>query len=259
VPKPRDGRRPEGRYGCCLFGTEMRLTFAFVCLATTVAGCGGRSLTSPTITDALAARVPQKHRPAGTACPAPRGPGSGLPSNCTADAGGPRAGILPLPQECQADTDCVAGTNGRCQPFGGPIASCGTNCSYDACSADSDCPAGQPCECRGSAADSSANVCLTGGNCRVDGDCGPGGFCSPSQIESFCFCPSPALCPEGGVTCTAGNTQVACACGDSCGHSTFCHTPNDECLDDADCAGNGTCNYDTVNRRWDCATCWPIP
>ena len=77
-------------------------------------------------------------------------------------------------------------------------------------------------------------------------------------MNSFCFCPSPALCADGSGACYAGNQQVSCACGDSCGHSYFCHTKSDGCVDDSDCPGDQTCNYDTVNARWDCATCWPV-
>lgn len=103
-------------------------------------------------------------------------------------------------------------------------------------------------------------MCLTGGNCRVDSDCGEGeaGYCSPSQVNNFCFCPSTALCADSGGSCYAGNQQVSCSCGDSCGHSYFCHTKRDSCVDDSDCASGQTCNYDTVNGIWDCATCWPV-
>jgi hypothetical protein len=51
---------------------------------------------------------------------------------------------------------------------------------------------------------------------------------------------------------------VPCACGDSCGHSYFCHTDSDTCLDDADCGSGGTCNYDTVDQRWECGVCLPV-
>ena len=239
-------RAGERRVRLLLYMAGMRLAFAIVALATIAASCGGRSLTG---TDAGAARVPQRHRPTGQVCPVQRGPGSGAASHCLD------------PVECGADSDCKAGTNGRCQPLGGPIgpASCGTTCSYDACATDADCPSNEPCECRTSPSDSTANVCLTSGNCRVDGDCGPGGYCSPSQLEAFCFCPSAALCADGSSSCYADNVQVPCVCGDSCGHGYFCHTANDTCLDDADCGGDGTCNYDTVDRRWSCAVCWPVP
>ena len=233
----------------------MRLTYVLLCLVTLAAvACDGKSLTSPQ-TDAASVRVPQNHRASGSTCPVARGPGS-TASLCATDGGSQPA--FGRPRLCESDGDCGQGTNGRCFLNSGPITDCGTNCSYDACASDADCPAGEPCACRASAADSSANSCLAGGNCRVDSDCGPTGYCSPSQVNNFCFCPSPALCADGSGACYAGNQQVSCACGDSCGHSYFCHTKSDSCVDDGDCAAGQTCNYDTVNARWDCATCWPV-
>ena len=235
----------------------MRLAYAFLCLLTlAAAACDGKSLTTAHA-DAQAARVPVNHRASGTTCPAARGPGSTSASFCPSD-GGPSQAALNGPRLCESDGDCGQGTNGRCFLNGGPVTDCGTNCSYDACASDAGCPAGEPCACRASAADSAANSCLTGGNCRVDGDCGASGYCSPSQVNNFCFCPSPALCADGSGACYAGDQQVSCACGDSCGHSYFCHTKSDSCLDDSDCATGQNCNYDTVNARWDCATCWPV-
>jgi len=192
-------------------------------------------------------RIPENHRPAGSTCPEQRGPNSVSVDGCqTNSAVGNGAYVL-----CTQDSDCTAGTNGRCFAAG-PMA-CMTICSYDTCFSDSDCPSNQPCECRSLASDSSPNACLTEGNCRIDADCGQGGYCSPSQVNNSCFCPSPALCPSG-TSCSPG----PCACGDSCGHGYFCHTAADTCIDDSDCDG-GTCNYDTVNHRWDCAACWVVP
>jgi hypothetical protein len=194
-----------------------------------------------------AVRIPKNHRPVGSTCPAQRGPSSvsvdGCQNNSAVNNG---AYVL-----CTQDADCTTGINGRCFEVG-PMA-CMTDCSYDTCFSDSDCPSNQPCECRQSASDSTANQCETGGNCRIDADCGQGGYCSPSQVNNFCLCPSPALCGPG-TSCSPG----PCACGDSCGHGYFCHTPVDTCVDDSDCDG-ATCNYDTVNNRWSCAICWPVP
>jgi len=72
---------------------------------------------------------------------------------------------------------------------------------------------------------SDANACLRG-NCRTDGDCGPGGFCSPAS--------------EG--PCAEGAGLVA----------YYCHTPQDECLDEDDCNGAGLCGYDEGLSRWTC-------
>jgi hypothetical protein len=241
----------------------MRASLLLVCLA--VAACDGKALTSPTpgrpdgagVSDGAGVRVPVNHRASGALCPAGRGPGSTTAPYCSTD-GGPSTAALNDPRVCESDDQCTEGANGRCFLDGGPVTDCGTNCSYDACASDTDCPANEPCQCRASASDPTANSCLTGGNCRVDADCGPGGYCSPSQIENFCFCPSPALCPDGGTHCYAGQTEVPCSCGDSCGHSYYCHTASDGCVDDGDCPAGETCNYDTVSARWDCATCWPV-
>jgi len=220
--------------------------------------CGG-ALTTPKGGDdagadaATDSQIVTNHRAAGAACPQSRGPGAPAPNveTCTSDQ------FL----DCLQDTDCTAGTNGRCFT-GGPIA-CLSVCSYDTCASDSDCPDNQPCVCRPSSTDSAANSCVTGGNCRVDTDCGPGGSCSPSQVNSFCFCPSTALCTPDDVctACTSDGscTSVPCACGDSCGHAFFCHTPQDDCGNDSDCAGSNTCNYDVLINRWTCAWCVPVP
>jgi hypothetical protein len=221
------------------------------------AGCGGKTLTESQ-PDALAPRVPQNHRAAGATCPAARAAGTPTSTLCGPDGGSTQVAV-PGPRLCDSDTDCTAGTNGRCNLEAAPFSTCATNCSYDACQSDSDCPDNQPCDCRGAATSAAANSCLTGGNCRVDSDCGPGGFCSPSQVDNFCFCPSPALCAaDAGLSCFADGVATSCACGDSCGHSYYCHTHDDTCVDDADCTGDGTCNYDTVNLRWSCSVCWPV-
>ena len=189
--------------------------------------------------------TPMNHRAASSTCPAQRGPGSvSVDSSCYSNS------IANI--SCVRDSDCTAGTNGRCDS-GGPIA-CQAGCSYDTCFSDADCPSNQPCECRQTDSDSAVNTCETGGNCRIDADCGQGGYCSPSQVNNFCFCPSPALCGPDDGYCSPG----PCSCGDSCGHGYFCHTPTDTCVDDSDCGG-GTCNFDTVANRWSCAVCWPVP
>jgi len=191
-------------------------------------------------------RIPAKHRAASSACPAQRAPNSVSVDGCQNDSTVNNGEYV----SCTQDSDCTTGTNGRCLEDG-PLA-CMTYCSYDTCFSDSDCPSNQPCECRSSASDSMANMCETGGNCRIDADCGQSGYCSPSQVNNFCYCPSSALCPS--VTyCSPG----PCVCGDSCGHGYFCHTPADTCVDDSDCDGT-TCNYDTLNNRWSCAECWPV-
>ncbi len=171
-------------------------------------------------------RVPLVHRAAGSPCPSQRGGGM----VCT---GGPDGGT----NGCAVDSDCLAGTNGRCFSPNGPLPACSpTSCSYDQCASDSDCPTHVPCECRPSAGDSEANLCVTGGNCAVDADCGPHGYCSPGAFADFCATPI-----------------------------YFCHTAADSCVDNSDCGRSGTgypqsCNYDTASGRFACSdACVPPP
>ncbi len=163
-------------------------------------------------------RVPALHRAAGSSCPAARG--AGQICSFGVDAGA---------NACLADSDCTAGTNGRCFSPNGPVPECNpTSCSYDDCSSDSDCPTHVPCLCRASAADSAANRCVAGGNCAVDADCGPGGYCSPGGTTDFCFTPI-----------------------------YFCHTPADTCVDNSDCPRSPSnypqsCNYDPQSGHFAC-------
>ena len=133
---------------------------------------------------------------------------------------------------CHSHADCTEGTNGRCGGNGHD----GWNCTYDSCFEDSDCgmaASGEPqlCQCEGGFR-SDNNLCL-GGNCRLDADCGAGGYCSPSL--------------------------------GSCGNylkvvGYFCHTPTDECTDDADCPaeanqfGPGYCAFMPEIGHWKCST-----
>jgi hypothetical protein len=134
------------------------------------------------------------------------------------------------PAACATDGDCTMGRNGRC--VGNPHDGC--RCNYDQCSDDSACTTGGPCACRLSTRGASgANVCLAG-NCQVDADCGAGGYCSP----------------------TFGS------CGDYSGVVGYrCHTPQDECVDDEDCAGADAgflgqrpyCMYASEVGHWRCS------
>ncbi len=205
---------------------------------------GGRDGGRPT------GRVPVNHRPAGSTCPAQRAAVTPDASPCTPPDSSSCG-------QCTKDSDCTQGTNGRCG-VDGPIAYKG--CSYDECFSNPDCEGGMPCECRSSSASSANNHCVTGSNCRVDSDCGPGGYCSPSILDNLCQCAgSPALCGDSGAECFVNSTPVPCSCGDSCGHGYFCHTRCDTCIDDSDCGGRGTCNYDVVNHLWDCSECMGVP
>jgi hypothetical protein len=147
-------------------------------------------------------------------------------SQCTAprSAGSCTAGMMGPPFVCSTDSQCAdGGADGRCTNSPGGPAGC--FCTYDACGTDNDCPSGQLCVCHDSAYNHDGNTCLPG-NCRVDADCGPGGYCSPAHGTNDC----------GGV------------------NGYYCHTPQDQCIDDSDCAGQGfdVCSWSAQANRWEC-------
>lgn len=169
-------------------------------------------------------REPKVHRRVATPCPDGR---SDAPSNAP-DAGASPGGYI----ECHLHSECTAGKNGRCT--GNPHD--GWRCSYDECAVDAECGGQSLCECEGGFR-SDNNVCLAQNGCHVDADCGPAGqgWCSPSL--------------------------------GSCGHygkyeSYQCHTPADECVDDADCVDAGPssfggqpyCTFDAAVGHWKCST-----
>ncbi|GEM_PF-4795380 len=126
---------------------------------------------------------------------------------------------------CTKDADCVDGDNGRCN-FGRT----GGRCTYDLCFNDDDCN-GSVCACESPNSSTVGNHCLAG-NCTIDSDCPDTGFCSPTF---------------GGCGNYSGDVAY------------FCHTQEDECIDDSDCAdfqgpGNGTpyCKFSAETNNWVC-------
>lgn len=164
--------------------------------------------------------VPLVHRASAVACAQPRP--AGMPSTACNEN--------PVGATCSRDSDCTNGLDGRCNCEQLPaLGADGNRCSYDGCASDSDCSGGV-CDCRESPAHvtwGTQTVCL-GGNCRTDSDCGQSGYCSPT----------PAL-----------------GCGPQSWSAYYCHTPGDQCVDDADCnQGNAYCAYDPGSSRWVCST-----
>lgn len=136
----------------------------------------------------------------------------------------PPTEYLPGPDDgewpCTQDADCTEGNNGRCSA----MPRWGWECTYDDCFDDSGC-GDTVCGC-GADWGSDANSCY-GGNCQLDSDCGENSFCSPSF--------------------------------DTCGYYSgvvayFCHTPEDECLNDSDCTAEaeGYCMFNSGGDRWVC-------
>jgi hypothetical protein len=121
--------------------------------------------------------------------------------------------------DCTMNSDCHVGLNPRCVLFKARNI---CTCAWDTCAMDSDCRDAGPCACNSIEI---GDLCVDG-NCYVDADCGTGGFCSPS----FDLC-------RGQID------------------HYYCHTPKDDCTDDADCAGargGGSCTYNTTDSRWEC-------
>jgi hypothetical protein len=136
-------------------------------------------------------------------------------------------------QTCQTDADC-AGINGfviagHCLAFGGQM-----QCSYDTCVSDDDCGARPAtCLCQGQwhvyAGASPGNACRSG-NCRDDSDC-LGTLCSPSVSFGASF---------------SGYAGY------------YCHTAQDQCHCDADCASPlPSCAYNPEIAAWACASFGP--
>lgn len=210
-----------GASGCSDVPCECPAAGVAHCFAHQCALCGFSGSTvpnQPAACDEDGGRSPINHRPSAAQCstPAPAG-----------DCAGPGPGG----GGCTRDSDCTAGTNGRClSPGGGPAAGCA--CTYDTCAQDTDCPGGQTCACHGSPYTDGAGSSCVQGNCRVDADCGAGGYCSPSSLTA--------------------------TCGDSLA-GYYCHTAGDLCVDDSDCSPTpGSpdapgCLYSTKDSRWECA------
>lgn len=132
--------------------------------------------------------------------------------------------------DCMTDADCTQGRNGRCQGTGLGI----VGCTYDACTADADCSGGGFCDCRATES-LVVNRCVTSFDCHIDADCGPSDFCSPSWN------------PDG-----TGGTSLSF-------QGYFCHTSQDECVNDADCqsstsyAGGVSCDFEPGRSLWRCS------
>jgi hypothetical protein len=201
-------------------GTCSHVACVFWLAATT--GCGGGDSGGPAANDgSMLGRVPANHRASDIQCaqPAPAG-------TCSCNGNCPSA-TYSSEWQCTSDRDCAdGGTNGRCTNNLGPA---GCWCSYDTCIADSDCPSGQTCACHGAAYTfGSGNGCVPG-NCRVDADCGMYGYCSPT--------PALPCSMVGWPFCQ--------------GVGYYCHTSEDQCIDDGDCGGPG-CLYDPSVGYWKC-------
>jgi len=193
-----------------------------------VFGVGATIQTACASKDERPRGAPASHRASATACSEERPPGLNV------DAGELSCTSFNC---CSNDQQCAdAGANGRCTQTFGPYDGLQAVCTADQCFSDGDCPAQRVCDCRGSLLNtdtSASHRCLPLGNCRVDSDCGPGGYCSPSL----------------DVNCGSGMGV----------RGYFCHTPNDDCIDDNECqksatTGEGYCAFDPLAKRWVCSS-----
>jgi hypothetical protein len=185
-----------------------------------VGGAAGHSLTT----------VPSQHRAAAMVCSSDAA-AAGLPTR--GYDGGERG---PVDSDggalisCSTSASCPACSNGltdRCFSSGGGGGSGNPHCQCDECNSDQDCGQTDVCACEGAVVGQAAtigNVCVSA-NCRVDADCGPGGFCSPTWFSQFAV-----LVIDG----------------------YYCHTPNDQCRDDADCESSTRCSYSSEAGLWTC-------
>jgi hypothetical protein len=200
------------------------LGLAGCCLSTVdgstdgTAGGGGTSGTSGR-TAGSCGLAPTNHRPSDAQCQTMAAPGN---YTCSGDCPPPGSGQR---FECNGDAECDAGLEGRCVE-GCCVAS--SSCTYDQCTFDRDCPADQTCACHGSPYLAPADNTCVPGDCRVDADCRSGCACSPSQRPGCWGCVS-----------------------------YHCHTPQDRCVNDADCQaqfpGDGFCVYASDAGHWECA------
>lgn len=125
------------------------------------------------------------------------------------------------PSECRQDADCAAGRNGRCLRVSnhgshGPSLEA-TRCSYDVCFADGDCGPREVCQCDGRAASAvgDGHLCVSG-DCASDSDCGAGRYCRRS------------------------------------GRGRFCHSADDECVEETVCVEGTACQRDPRMGRYRC-------
>lgn len=107
----------------------------------------------------------------------------------------------------------------------------------DDCTSDAQCAADPVCVCNGKntfGEPGAANACRFG-NCRVDADCATGA-CSPSGVFW-----------HDSYACRAASSVTI--------DGYYCHTREDECINDGDCSEkpNGFCGYDPRLARWTCA------
>jgi Cys-rich repeat protein len=170
--------------------------------------------------------TPTSHRATATACSTTRPPSQ--PGDASVPDGGGIGG-------CTVDSECTAGTNGRCGRDGQII-----GCTYDDCSTDATCGAGKLCECGApNGAGRGPNVCIPS-NCDTDSDCGTGGYCSPTY----------------DTTCGGFDGVVGYFCHKAADECTM-----DQCVNDSDCAmesdggvmtSAGYCAWDPSSSRWGC-------
>ena len=198
---------------------SISLAFALMLvLVAVMLACSSRSSNSAASTDAAMDDAGAASRVAKQHRAAPIDCPSDRPRGITGGSGG----------TCADDSECTAGKNGRCIRLS---ISAPPSCSYDECRGDADCGGSAVCDCRNDQR-GGANACIKG-TCRVDADC-KGRSCSPSAIRL-------------GGTCLSGIPVGA--------FGWFCHRGDDECVDDADCAGSSgsvACMFDPDALHWQC-------
>jgi len=218
----------SGSVVACGNGATMK--HSMLAMAAVVLGCNGKTL-----------RTPSVHRAAADVCGS-RPVFSDAAATTDADC------VAAATCACVSDLQCVPQnafqTEGRCgqviRGAGQGLDSCPSTCercTYDTCHADSDCVSTAAsglgiCDCRetpdhglDNASHANPNYCVYGNNCRVDTDCKTGlPYCSPSADPN---------------------------CGNFAGY--FCHTSDDECVDNSDCS-SGVCAWMATAKHWLCVS-----
>ncbi|MEP7126267.1 MAG: hypothetical protein ABJE95_35375 [Byssovorax sp.] len=211
-------------------GARVGVAPVAMALAFVAAACGGTATTTSTSsTSGTGGSAGTTSSTSGTGGAAPgKEPMAHRAGAAACTAARPAFDLGGADGKCLKDADCTAGKNGRCVAYLGKP----SFCSYDACSIDADCGSAGVCDCRNGAS-FAANTCFHG-NCQVDADCGVKGYCSPSAVGI-------------GPDCNTGVQPGS--------YGYFCHTPADECTDDADCPagmGQGACLLQPDKALWGC-------
>lgn len=156
---------------------------------------------------------------------------AGRPAGQRQDAGG-----------CQADLECDAGSDGRCNFARFADGGTANVCTYDACYVDATCSGTGACGC--GVGSKAQNLCLSNSNCRIDSDCGSGERCVYSDPIILRARLDDAVNQGNEVGGTNYNGQAL---------GYFCTTPQDACFATTRPDGGiaSACTYNIDKKTWE--------